>query len=83
MWTGPDSSVWSTRAVGGVRSRRSKMTLTSGRARYTSRTVRRGSSTSTVSTPTAMASTSARNRCARRSDAGELIGVASPGAAAT
>ncbi len=68
--TGPWSSVAKSRADRGTRNRRSKITRVSGRARYTSRHVSRGSSTSTVDDPTAIASTSARRllttcRCCR------------------
>ena len=80
--TGPSSSVPSTRAPGGVRSRVSKSTRTKGRARAGPRAVSRGSSTSTVSDPTAMASTTARVPWACSCDRGPLRPVRRPGAAA-
>ena len=76
--TGPASSVENTRAEGGIRRRRSNSTRVSGRRRCTSRTVSSGSSTRTVSEPTAIASTSARTEWAWRSDSSELICVRSP-----
>ncbi len=75
IMTGPSSSVENSRAVGGVRSRRSNTTRTSGRTRWHSRAVSSGSSTSTVSDPTAMASTAARSSCVLRFASRELIGV--------
>ena len=78
--TGPAASVENSRAVGGVRSRRSNTTRVSGRSRYTSRAVSSGSSTSTVSEPTAIASTCARRYCARRLAAADVSCVRSPGA---
>ena len=78
--TGPSSSVERTRAVGGVRRRRSKTTRTSGRSRKAPRAVSAGSSTRIVLLPTAIASTSARTRCAWRFDSSEVSGVRRPGA---
>ena len=62
MMTGPASRVESTRASGGVRSRRSKTTRVSGRSRKAPRAVSCGSSASMVPTPTPMASTSRAKR---------------------
>ena len=83
IMTGPASSVESSRADGGVRSRRSKTTRVSGRPRYAPRGVRSGSSVSTVPDPTPMASTSARCRWTRRLAAGPVSRVRTPGAAAS
>jgi hypothetical protein len=52
------------RAVGGVRSRRSKTTRNQRPCPHTSRAVRTGSSASSVPDPIPMAATSARTRCA-------------------
>ncbi len=71
IMTGPSESVENSRAVGGVRSRRSNTTRMSGRTRWTARAVSSGSSTSTVSDPTATASTAARRICA--------LGIRRPG----
>ena len=63
IMTGPASSVESTRAAGGVRSRRSKIDARQRPVRGRRRAaVSSGSSASTVPDPTAIASTSARSR---------------------
>ncbi len=78
MMTGPASGVERSRAPGGVRSSRSKITRVSGRSRYAPREVSIGSSARIVPTPTPIASISARSRCAWRSAAAEVSRVGRP-----